>query len=119
MLVGHPLDLIKVKLQAGNQYSGIMDVARSTLKQEGAVGFYRGVSAPLLGVTPIFAVCFWGYDMGQKVVRQVRNKPAEEQLTLFDQMIAGALSAVPATVSSSAHCVAMSDTNAIKAADTP
>lgn len=32
-------------------------------------GFYRGVSAPLVGVTPIFATCFWGYDMGLKLCR--------------------------------------------------
>lgn len=32
-------------------------------------GFYRGVSAPLVGVTPMFAVCFWGYDVGLKLCR--------------------------------------------------
>ena len=32
-------------------------------------GLYRGMTAPLVGVTPIFAICFWGYDQGQKLVR--------------------------------------------------
>lgn len=25
------------------------------------------MSAPLVGVTPIFATCFWGYDMGKLI----------------------------------------------------
>lgn len=35
VVVGHPLDLIKVKLQTGGQYKGIADVAKTTLKAEG------------------------------------------------------------------------------------
>jgi Mitochondrial carrier protein len=35
VVVGHPLDLIKVKLQTGNEHKGIMDVATKTLKAEG------------------------------------------------------------------------------------
>lgn len=35
MIVGHPLDLIKVKLQAGGQYKGAADAAAKTLRVEG------------------------------------------------------------------------------------
>lgn len=35
VIVGHPLDLIKVKLQTGGQYKGIADAAAQTLKREG------------------------------------------------------------------------------------
>ncbi|KAG5175350.1 carnitine/acylcarnitine carrier protein [Tribonema minus] len=98
VLVGHPLDLIKVKLQTGTAYKGALDVAAQTLKNEGALGFYRGVSAPLVGVTPIFATCFWGYEMGQRVVRAVNKKPVDQDLTIAEHAVAGGLSALPATV---------------------
>lgn len=29
------------------------------------------MSAPLVGVTPIFATCFWGYDMGKLIAVRV------------------------------------------------
>lgn len=36
VIVGHPLDLIKVKLQAGGgQYKGALDAATKTLRSEG------------------------------------------------------------------------------------
>ena len=49
-------------------------------------GLYKGMSAPLAGVTPIFAVCFWGYDMGQKLQRWAFNIP--------DSQVRGAVSRV-------------------------
>ena len=56
VLVGHPFDLVKVRLQTAEKgvYSGAMDVVRKTVAREGAVrGLYAGVSAPLVGVTPM------------------------------------------------------------------
>ncbi|RHY01967.1 hypothetical protein DYB25_010344, partial [Aphanomyces astaci] len=69
---GHPLDLIKVNMQtmptpkAGEAplYASATDCARKIIAKDGVKGLYRGMSAPLVGVTPIFAICFWGYDMG-------------------------------------------------------
>lgn len=62
VVVGHPFDLVKVRLQTAEKgvYSGAMDVVRKTVAKEGlARGMYAGVSAPLVGVTPMFAVSFW------------------------------------------------------------
>lgn len=62
VVVGHPFDLVKVRLQTAEKgvYSGAMDVVRKTIAREGlARGLYAGVSAPLVGVTPMFAVSFW------------------------------------------------------------
>ena len=56
VVVGHPFDLVKVRLQTAEKgvYSGAMDVVRKTIAREGAVrGLYAGVSAPLVGVTPM------------------------------------------------------------------
>ncbi|CAN0517136.1 unnamed protein product, partial [Ectocarpus sp. 8 AP-2014] len=93
---GHPLDRLKVKLQTGGQYKGVADAAAKTLRAEGPRGFYRGVSAPLVGVTPIFATCFWGYDMGLKLCRAAKGKDADAKMSLGEKMLAGAFSALPA-----------------------
>jgi solute carrier family 25 carnitine/acylcarnitine transporter 20/29 len=55
VLVGHPFDLVKVRLQTAESgvYKGALDVVRQTVAREGAKGLYRGVSAPLTGVTPM------------------------------------------------------------------
>lgn len=72
---GHPLDLIKVNLQTmptpkpGEKpvYTGMMDCARKIIAKDGLTGLYRGMSAPLVGITPIYAICFWGYKQGDNI----------------------------------------------------
>jgi len=61
VLVGHPFDLVKVRLQTAEKgvYTGALDVVKNSLARDGFKGLYRGVSAPLIGVTPMFAVSFW------------------------------------------------------------
>jgi solute carrier family 25 carnitine/acylcarnitine transporter 20/29 len=56
VVVGHPFDLVKVRLQTAEKgvYSGAMDVVKKAVAKEGlARGLYAGVSAPLVGVTPM------------------------------------------------------------------
>ncbi|XP_030561352.1 mitochondrial magnesium exporter 1 [Drosophila novamexicana] len=75
VLTGYPLDTIKVRLQtmplpaAGQppKYKGIIDCAVKTFSTEGVRGFYRGISAPLVGVTPIYAVDFAVYAAGKRL----------------------------------------------------
>lgn len=112
VLVGHPFDLIKVRMQTGTtgvgSAVGVLPILRQTMAREGLRGIYRGVSAPITAVSPLYAICFWGYDMGKRVVVQskvawasVQSKPPPlhpEQLTLGEISIAGGLSALPATV---------------------
>jgi hypothetical protein len=56
------------------------------------------MSAPLVGITPIFAVCFWAYDLGKTLVRSVFSVPEGTDLSLLQIGLAGAFSAVPTTV---------------------
>ena len=80
VIVGHPFDLVKVRMQTAEKgvYSGALDVVRKTVAREGlrkvgvegrskgtgremdysadgsySQGLYAGVSAPLVGVTPM------------------------------------------------------------------
>ncbi|KAN0084831.1 Mitochondrial carrier domain containing protein [Elaphomyces granulatus] len=104
VLVGHPFDLVKVRLQTAERgvYGGAIDVVRKTIAREGlARGLYAGVSAPLVGVTPMFAVSFWGYDLGKTIVSNVRTVPVEHgipQYSIGQISAAGAFSAIPMTL---------------------
>jgi solute carrier family 25 carnitine/acylcarnitine transporter 20/29 len=97
VLVGHPFDLMKVRLQTSGPgaYSGTLDVVKKTIAADGIRGLYRGVAAPLLGVTPMFAISFWGYDLGQRIVRSTSN--TEGPLSISQISAAGFLSAIPTT----------------------
>lgn len=95
---GHPLDLIKVRLQTSTQYSGLIDCFKKTVAQDGFRGLYRGMFTPLVGITPIFATCFWGYDLGQKIVRQVKGYDSSKKLSMSEICFAGGFSAIPATL---------------------
>jgi solute carrier family 25 carnitine/acylcarnitine transporter 20/29 len=56
VIVGHPFDLVKVRLQTAEKgvYSSALDVVRKSVARDGLRrGLYAGVSAPLVGVTPM------------------------------------------------------------------
>ncbi|KAJ5138247.1 uncharacterized protein N7515_003095 [Penicillium bovifimosum] len=104
VIVGHPFDLVKVRLQTAEKgiYSGAMDVVRKTIAREGlARGLYAGVSAPLVGVTPMFAVSFWGYDVGKTLVNKFSVVPIKHdtpQYSIAQISAAGFFSAIPMTL---------------------
>lgn len=61
VLVGHPLDLIKVRMQTagvGGGSTNVFGMLSQTFAKEGVRGIYRGASAPLVSISFIFAVCF-------------------------------------------------------------
>ncbi|KAK2796986.1 hypothetical protein FQN50_009355 [Emmonsiellopsis sp. PD_5] len=104
VIVGHPFDLVKVRLQTAEKgvYSGAVDVVKRTIAREGLVrGLYAGVSAPLVGVTPMFAVSFWGYDLGKTLVRNFSTVPVHNgtaQYSIAQISAAGFFSAIPMTL---------------------
>ena len=76
--------------------TSVFGTMAKTLAQEGIPGLYRGVSAPIVAVSPIYAVSFWGYDIGQRFVRLFK-KDADTPLNLTELCIAGGISALPTT----------------------
>jgi len=86
---GHPLDTIKVRLQTmpkpkpGEKplFTGTFDCALKTIRHEGFLGLYKGMAAPIVGVTPIFAICFWGFNFGKKLqMKDPHDKPTYLQI---------------------------------------
>ncbi|KIJ46479.1 hypothetical protein M422DRAFT_250071, partial [Sphaerobolus stellatus SS14] len=56
------------------------------------------VVPPLLGVTPIFALSFWAYDVSQKLIRTITPNRTSQTLSTAELAAAGFLSAVPTTL---------------------
>lgn len=113
VVVGHPFDLIKVRMQAASSASNgssgsVFGALRSTARREGIRGLYRGVSAPLVASSPVYALSFWGYDFGQTIVRKCRTATTNttnyeyndgaSTLSIPEIMVAGGFSAIPMMV---------------------
>ncbi|CAH1964490.1 unnamed protein product [Acanthoscelides obtectus] len=102
VLVGHPLDTIKVRLQTmpitkkGEQplYTGTLDCFKKTIRNEGFRGLYKGMGAPLVGVAPIFAISFMGYGVGKQIFGPANGS----QLSYIEYFTAGAFSGIFTTL---------------------
>jgi solute carrier family 25 (mitochondrial carnitine/acylcarnitine transporter), member 20/29 len=99
VIVGHPLDLLKVRLQTASVLktdpSASLNMGKlfsSLMKRQGLAGLYRGVTAPLLGVAPIFAVNIWGFDAGKSMASRLFSLPEND---LYAVAFGGAFSALP------------------------
>lgn len=60
--VGHPLDTVKVRLQAQSEYKGMLHCMSTTYLREGLGGFFKGMSFPLLTAGLINSVVFGCYS---------------------------------------------------------
>ncbi|KDR85354.1 hypothetical protein GALMADRAFT_234175 [Galerina marginata CBS 339.88] len=100
VLVGHPFDLTKTRLQtaAPGVYKGAFDVVKKTVAHDGITGLYRGMVPPLLGVTPIFAVSFWAYNTSKQLIFALTPNRTSDSLSTVELATAGFLSAVPTTL---------------------
>lgn len=94
LIVGHPFDTVKVKLQSQPRpppgqplkYSGAMDAVRQTIAAEGPRGLYKGMGAPLATVAAFNAVLF---TVRGQMEALMRTEPGAS-LTVQQQVICGA-----------------------------
>jgi solute carrier family 25 carnitine/acylcarnitine transporter 20/29 len=77
--------------QQKSTFGTIQDI----LQREGLSGLYHGVSAPMVAVAPIWAVSFWGFDTGDKLVRAAFGLGAPSRLNILQLCLAGGFSALP------------------------
>ncbi|XP_063982756.1 mitochondrial basic amino acids transporter-like [Diachasmimorpha longicaudata] len=70
LVVGYPLDTIKVHIQTQDsknpRFRGTWHCFRSILAKESITGLYRGMSSPMAGVTFINALIFGAYGEAQR-----------------------------------------------------
>ncbi|CAM4683652.1 unnamed protein product [Leuciscus chuanchicus] len=96
LFAGHPLDTIKVRLQTQGSvvYRGTYDCLRKTVFKEGVFGLYKGMGAPLAGVTPMMALNFFGFGLGKELLQRDPTVP----ITYTQICLAGMLAGVFTTV---------------------
>lgn len=94
LVVGHPFDTIKVKLQSQPvpppgqppKFSGAIDAVKQTLAAEGPRGLYKGMGAPLATVAAFNAVLFTVRGQMEALLRSEPGVP----LTVSQQIVCGA-----------------------------
>lgn len=95
VFAGHPLDTLRVRLQAGwaSQGGGLLHAAVLTVKEQGFVGFYRGVGPPMATSGAITALTFSLYEAFNRMI-QTRWYPESEQVPLTTILASGTASGV-------------------------
>ncbi|KAF6989449.1 hypothetical protein CFC21_006782 [Triticum aestivum] len=94
LVVGHPFDTIKVKLQSQPspapgqllKYAGAFDAVKQTVAAEGPRGLYKGMGAPLATVAAFNALLFTVRGQMETLLRSEPGAP----LTVKQQVVAGA-----------------------------
>ncbi len=70
----YPVNLLRTRLQAQGTvlhpatYSGIVDVARKTVKNEGVRGLFKGITPNLLKVVPAVSITYVVYENAKKAL---------------------------------------------------
>ena len=68
-LVSHPIDTIKTRMQLFD-FKSPFDCLKTTVKQEGIPGLYKGMGAPLFGVALVNAIVFTSYGYAKSILNK-------------------------------------------------
>ncbi|XP_046738832.1 mitochondrial basic amino acids transporter [Diprion similis] len=90
VMVGHPLDTIKVHIQTQDfrnpKYTGTWNCFRTIVARDSVAGLYRGMSSPMVGVAFVNAIVFGVYGNTQRQLSQPE--------ALHSHFIAGAMAGI-------------------------
>ncbi|KAH0629795.1 hypothetical protein JD844_012169, partial [Phrynosoma platyrhinos] len=96
VIVGHPLDTVKTRLQAGQGYGNTFNCVLTVYKNESIAGFFKGMSFPLVSIAVYNSVVFGVFSNTQRLISQHRYANPNHPPALIDlalaSMAAGAFS---------------------------
>lgn len=86
VLVGQPFDTVKVRLQSSAEgtYSGVGDVIKKLIANEGIGGFYKGTLTPLVGVGACVSVQFSVNEFMKRYYDKQLNGKTPSTLQFFN-----------------------------------
>ncbi|KAI1499390.1 amino acid transporter arg-13 [Biscogniauxia marginata] len=95
--IEYPFDTVKVRLQSQPdhlplRYTGPLDCFRQSIKADGFLGLYRGISAPLFGAAAETSCLFFFERMGREAVYASGYVPRDRVLPLPALWFTGAFS---------------------------
>ncbi|KAJ8348169.1 hypothetical protein SKAU_G00267580 [Synaphobranchus kaupii] len=73
LVVGHPMDTVKVRLQTQTRYKGIIDCVTRMYAHEGIPGFFKGMSFPVLSIAFSKSLVFGSYSNALDYLTQSQN----------------------------------------------
>lgn len=88
MVVGHPLDTVKTRLQAGKGYKNMLHCVLSIYKKETAMGFFKGMSFPLVSITLYNSFVFGVFSNTQRLISKHRYGDGRHPNSLLDLTVA-------------------------------
>lgn len=97
LIVGHPIDLVKVRLQTEGKYgrfTGAMDCIKQTLKNEGFAAFYKGLTPPMIGKGIVHS-CVFGI---RNYALELCNQTSLRERPILKEFICGALTGCAVTL---------------------
>ncbi|KAM6224285.1 solute carrier family 25 member 48 [Rhynchocyon petersi] len=96
VIVGHPLDTVKTRLQAGMGYGNMLNCIRLVYRRESVFGFFKGMSFPLASIAVYNAVVFGVFSNTQRFLSQHRCREFETSppRTLSDLLLASMVAGV-------------------------
>ncbi|XP_068428250.1 solute carrier family 25 member 48 [Clinocottus analis] len=72
VVVGHPLDTVKTRLQAGSGYRSCLHCVLTIYRKETVMGFFKGMSFPLASITFCNSVIFGFFSNTQRLISRYR-----------------------------------------------
>ncbi|KAE8223008.1 hypothetical protein CF319_g3899 [Tilletia indica] len=89
VIVGQPLDTVKVRSQTSTQFKGPLEIFVRTLKDEGALAFFKGMTSPLLGVAAQNSLLFTAFALAKRYV-----SPTSQDLSVAQVAAAGSIAGI-------------------------
>ncbi|KAK0547497.1 hypothetical protein OC845_004066 [Tilletia horrida] len=89
VIVGQPLDTVKTRAQTSTQFKGPLEIFVRTLKDEGALAFFKGMTSPLLGVAAQNSLLFTAFALAKRAV-----SPDSQDLSVAQVAAAGSIAGV-------------------------
>ena len=95
--IEYPFDTVKVRLQSQPdhlplQYKGPLDCFRQSIRADGFLGLYRGISAPLVGAALENSSLFFWERLGRAAIYASGYSPQNDPLPLSALWMTGAFS---------------------------
>lgn len=91
VVVGHPLDTVKTRLQAGKGYKNTLHCVLTIYRKETVAGFFKGMSFPLASITVYNSVVFGFFSNTQRLISKYRYGDGRHPCSMLDLTVASML----------------------------
>ncbi|XP_009994027.1 PREDICTED: solute carrier family 25 member 48 [Chaetura pelagica] len=88
VVVGHPLDTVKTRLQAGQGYGNTLSCVLTVYRNESVAGFFKGLSFPLASSAVYNSLVFGVFSNTQQLLSQLRHGDPSQAPALADVALA-------------------------------